>query len=112
MDDNTNAVLLGQTTLLTQDFHPKYIHIGHCSAQKGMRVSAIQAQSLGDEVTIDELNLHYGDGIWEHINVNAQIPRGKVTSWLDLKTRRCIEDIEVVARTKAGAYSLAKIWAQ
>ena len=110
-DGQPDVVLLGQTTLLSPIAKPKFIHVGACS-RKTFQFTAVQAQSLGDEMIIDELNLHYGGGVWEQVNIKEQIPRGKTTNWLDLRGNKCIEDIEVVARTREGAYSLAKIWAQ
>jgi hypothetical protein len=104
--------LLGSTYISNgHDYDVVQIH--SCGFERDM-VAALQLRFSGDAVKIEYLEVEYGNGERDQLNVREYFNPGQATRWMDLRgAARCVKNVKIYAESRPdwrGRQSLVEVW--
>lgn len=66
-------------------------------------ITHIQMQVIGNDLRVENLNVQYGNGRWDRLNVRERFNKGSSSRWIDLNAgARCVSRIYIDAQTNNG----------
>jgi hypothetical protein len=105
--------LLG-ATLLSGIYDRDIINVpGLCPSPANPMVRSVQLTVRRRAAQIDQLEVRYGNGVWDNLPVRERFTAGSSSRWIDLRGgERCVEAIRVVGNSEGLVQSLVEIRAR